>query len=68
VRRRITVLAIVLAFAVVGLADVLGAEWVSKGFWLAFWIVIDIVLVVIGLINLAHNRHSMETRLVVKWA
>ena len=40
----------------------------NKGFWLAFWIVIDILLVVGGLIDLARNRHSMETRLVVKWA
>ncbi len=66
--RRIIALAIVLALAVVGLADVVGAQWVSKGFWLAFWIGIDIVLVVVGLIDLARNRHSMETRLVVKWA
>jgi drug/metabolite transporter (DMT)-like permease len=67
-KRWLTVLAIVLALAVVGVADVVGADWVTKGFWLGFWIVIDVVLVVLGLINLARNRHSMETRLVVKWA
>jgi hypothetical protein len=36
--------------------------------WLASWVVIDVVLVVLGLINLARNRHEMQTRLVVKWA
>ena len=40
---------------------------VSMDFWLAFWIV-DIVLLVLSLINLARNRHEMESRLVVKWA
>ncbi len=36
--------------------------------WLASWVGIDVVLVVLGLINLARNRHEMQTRLVVKWA
>lgn len=65
---RIAVLAIAVALAVFGVADGMGAEWVTKGAWLALWIAIDIVMVVFGLINLAQNRHSMETRLVVKWA
>jgi hypothetical protein len=36
--------------------------------WLITWVVIDFVLVVVCLIHLARRRHSMETRLVVKWA
>ena len=35
--------------------------------WLAFWVVAHVLLQVIALVNIARNRHSMGTRLVVKW-
>lgn len=35
--------------------------------WLAFWVGVHVLLQVIGLINIAHNRHSMQARLIVKW-
>lgn len=35
--------------------------------WLAFWLVVHIALQIFGLVHIARNRESMETRLVVKW-
>lgn len=35
--------------------------------WLTFWIIAHVALQVLGLIYVARNRRSMQTRLVIKW-
>ena len=35
--------------------------------WLTFWIVVQVALMAFSLFDLFRKRHTMETRLVVKW-
>lgn len=35
--------------------------------WLVFWLIVHVAMQVFGLVHIARNRKSMETRLVVKW-
>ncbi len=35
--------------------------------WLVGWLIVHVAMQVFGLVHIARNRQSMETRLVVKW-
>jgi hypothetical protein len=35
--------------------------------WLTFWIVVHVALMAYSLFDLFRKRHTMETRVVVKW-
>ena len=35
--------------------------------WLALWLIVHVALQIFGLVHIARNRESMETRLIVKW-